>query len=103
MPKPYTATHDWVAATNVDVPPGRARMAFTRGTMRVAVDTKVEVLDVYCRQCRRPFDAVEGQPCAAADNRDHLIGGPTGERKKRKHNHDCTLLGCDVGPAAASG
>jgi hypothetical protein len=63
---------------------GQARQADRRGTIRIAKETKVEVLEVYCVQCRRPFEDVEGQSCIAAQSREHLIGGPIGERKKRK-------------------
>lgn len=83
MSHPYTADHIWVGATHVELSPNLAKQANRRGTVRVAADTKVDVLDVYCSQCRRPYDAVAGRPCPAAENRDHLIGGPTGERKKR--------------------
>lgn len=47
-------------------------------------DTKIDVMEVYCGQCRRPYDAVCEKDCEAAESKDHLIGGPTGERKKRK-------------------
>lgn len=90
MAHPYTADHIWVGATLVTLPPNLAKQADRRGTVRVPADTKVEVLELYCGQCRRPYDAVAGQPCPAAENRDHLIGGPTGERKKRKHGHTTT-------------
>lgn len=101
MPQAYSDDHVWVVATELQIPDNLVKHAKRRGTVRLAVpdgSLKAEVLDIYCHQCRRPYDAVAGQPCAAAENRDHLIGGPTGERKKRKHPyHDCAEFGCDVG------
>lgn len=92
MARLYSRDHVYVGATYVELSQSLARTAKRRGTARIPADTKVEVLEVICIQCRRPFDAVDGKPCAAADDttRDHLIGGPsgssaTGERKKRKH------------------
>lgn len=92
----YSQDHKWVAATNVPLVEKLAKHAQRRGTVRVPQDTKVDVLEVMCAQCRRPYDDVAGQPCIAAVNRDHLIGGPTGERKKRSHHHDCELVGCEA-------
>lgn len=98
MSQPYSQDHLWVAATTITLKDNLARQADRRGTVRIPETTKVDVLDVYCEHCRRPYDAVAGQACIAATEkgREHLIGGPTGERKKRKHNHDCALVGCDV-------
>lgn len=80
----YTSDHQWVGATTVSLTSSHAAQADRRGTLRIPRETKVEVLEVYCDQCKRPYDAVNGQACVASENRDHLIGGPTGERKKRK-------------------
>lgn len=84
MSQPYTMNHIWVGAAHVPLAPSVAGNAERRGTARVPKDTKVEILAVYCSQCRRPYDAVSDKPCVAAVNRDHLVGGPTGERRKRK-------------------
>ncbi len=92
----YSQDHKWVAATNVPLAENLAKHAARRGTVRVPKEVKVDVLDVTCDQCRRRYSDVSGAPCAAAINRDHLIGGPTGERKKRIHaHHDCALVGCE--------
>lgn len=100
--KAYSQDHKWVAATNVPLAENLARHAQRRGTVRVPKETKVDVLDVICDQCRRRYSDVAGRPCIAAENRDHLIGGPTGERKKRGHlHHDCEEVGCD--PAEIEG
>lgn len=97
MSNPYTADHQWVGATHVPLNPTQAKQGARRGTVRVAETTKVDILDVYCAQCRRPYDAVNGRPCEASENRDHLIGGPTGERAKRTHPyHDCEKYGCTL-------
>lgn len=98
----YSADHVWVGATYVTLPKNLARQAEKRGTVRLPEQTKVDILEVVCTQCRRPYDDIAGQPCEAAENRDHLIGGPTGERKKRKHPyHDCSETGCTLGPNVA--
>lgn len=109
MGQNYSADHRFVAATYVEVPSRLAGQAAKRGTIRLQQQTKVDILEVVCIQCRRPFDAVEGQPCEAAkaETRDHLMGGTagssaTGERKKRSHPyHDCGAVGCTLGHSAA--
>lgn len=59
-------------------------------------DLKVDALDVYCGECKRPYDDVADQACEAAESNEHLRGGPlNGERAKRKHRyHDCEELRC---------
>ncbi|MEU8272589.1 hypothetical protein AB0B89_36250, partial [Sphaerisporangium sp. NPDC049002] len=59
-------------------------------------EVRIDVIETYCEQCRRPYDDVVGEPCIAADTTVHLRGGPIGERKKRIHRHNCELLGCAV-------
>ena len=96
MPQAVSRTHRWVVAAVVGLPDGLAAQAHRRGTARLPGATKIDVLEVYCGQCRRPYEVVAGAGCEAAESRDHLIGGPTGERAKRKHTHDCTLVGCEM-------
>lgn len=97
MPRVISAQHQWVAATEVDLDERRARRARNRGTVRVAADTKVEVMEVYCAMCRRSFDDAADTPCSAAESTEHLRGGPIGERAKRKHpHHDCAAVGCEL-------
>jgi hypothetical protein len=72
-----------VVAATVVLPDKLAGQAHRRGTVRVPEATKIEVMDTYCCQCMRSYDDVIETPCIAATDRDHLIGGPTGERKKR--------------------
>lgn len=106
MPRVITDQHQWVAATTIDVNEHLARRGSSRGTMRVPADTAVDVLEVYCAMCKRPYEDVADRPCSAAAGTEHLRGGPIGERKKRKHTHDCEQVGCDLltaATAAASG
>lgn len=84
MPQAVSRTHKWVVAATVDIPAGLAAQAFRRGTARLPEKTKIDVLEVYCGKCRRPFERVAEDDCEAAESKDHLIGGPTGERAKRK-------------------
>lgn len=83
MADALTATHRWVSAAAIAVTENVAAQADRRGTFRVAERTKVVSLEVYCDQCRKPYKRVAGSDCEAFESRDHLIGGPTGERKKR--------------------
>lgn len=83
MPDQTLPDHKWVGASNVPLDERAARRADRRGSVRVAVETKVEVLEVYCLNCRRPYEDVVGEPCVMTH---WLHGGPIGERKKRKGN-----------------
>jgi hypothetical protein len=89
-------THVWVGAVTIPLDGRSAASAHRRGTYKVNLDTAVDILDVYCSQCKRSFADIGGQiQCPAAESNDHLIGGPTGTRKLRKHDHDCDLHGCE--------
>lgn len=90
-----SATHTWVAAATVELDERQAKRAVLRHSVRIPAELKIDVLETYCAECRRPYDDVAGEPCIAATNNEHLRGGPIGERKKRKHHHRCDLLGCD--------
>jgi hypothetical protein len=98
MPKRIiSAEHVWGGAAIVRLDPKNASKAVLRGYVDCDVDTRFQVLEVYCLQCRRPYDAVADRPCEAAEvkGNDALIGGPTGERRKRIHSHhDCERYGC---------
>ena len=76
--------HTWVAATTVELTERKARLALVRGSTRLPESSRLRVQEVYCVDCRRPYEDVHGEPCIAADNNEHLRGGPIGERKKRK-------------------
>lgn len=91
-----TGGHVWVAAATVALDTRQAKRAVLRHSVWFtgSVPQKIDVLEVYCRLCRRPWDDVADELCVAASTTEHLRGGPIGERKKRKHNHNCSLLGC---------
>lgn len=84
LPRAVSRTHRWVVAAVIGLPDTLAAQAFRRGTARLPSATKIEVLETYCAQCRRPYERVVDVDCEAAESKDHLIGGPTGERAKRK-------------------
>jgi hypothetical protein len=104
MPRVITEEHQFVAAVTVDVTPQQAQFGARRGVIRLTAGLKVDVLDLYCAMCRRPWDDVADQPCSAYASTEHLRGGPLGERKKRKHHqhHDCEAAGCDRAPLTAA-
>lgn len=112
MPKKLaTEQHVWVGAAYVSLTGAQAKWAVLRHSVRIPERFKVDVAEVFCLECRRPYDDVFDEPCIAATTNEHLRGGPIGERKKRAHHkHNCELLGCDVPepgdtgpPAAATG
>lgn len=72
--------HDWVGAAYLPLDEKQAKHAERRGSVRMPETTKVEVLEVTCGRCRRPYPEVVGQPCVQTH---WLHGGPIGERKKR--------------------
>ncbi len=85
-----------MAAATVGLSLKQARHALLRHSVRLPKQIRIDVLDIYCDQCRRTFDDVCDEPCIAATTAEHLRGGPIGERKKRAHHkHNCELLGCD--------
>lgn len=96
MPMPeYSENHVWVVANIHEVTPKQAYRAYLRHSIRVQ-DARLDVLETYCKQCRRPWEDVADQPCEAASGNEHLRGGPIRERKKRKHRHDCGAFGCEM-------
>lgn len=101
MPKAeYSENHVWVAAATVGLDNKQALHAYLRHSVRIPQEFKINVLDVYCEQCRRPWDDVVNELCEAYVSNEHLRGGPIGVRKKRKHEHRCDLLGCNTGMTA---
>lgn len=90
--------HRWVVAATVEVDVRSARRAVLRGSIRLPEKVRIDALEVYCENCRRPWDDVLDEPCESATSTEHLRGGPIGVRKKRKqfrHQHDCTRYGCE--------
>ena len=100
------ADHVWIGGS-IEVPldSQQAAMAGRRGSIRLRRDAEIRILEVYCRVCCRGWkDAADGS-CEAAENNDHLIGGPTGRRRPRTHTHDCVAYGCSgtgISPAVAA-
>ncbi|KWX02229.1 hypothetical protein LI90_3272 [Carbonactinospora thermoautotrophica] len=90
-------THEWVVDATIDVDEKTARYANFRGSFRTKAQQRIDVLDVRCKLCRRSIDDVADQPCEAKIDNSHLIGGPIGERKKRKRgNIDPNAPGCEL-------
>lgn len=77
-------THDWVGAALVQLDDKTAKRADLRGSYRTKEEEKIDVLDVYCRECKRPYTDVALEPCSAKVDNTHLIGGDPGVRAKRK-------------------
>lgn len=90
----YSEFHLWVAAATIDLDDRQAKRAVLRHSVRIPKELKINVLEVYCAQCMRPWDDVCDEPCEAFYSNEHLRGGPIGQRKKRKHEHDCKSVGC---------
>ena len=87
MPKRITdpeAHHVFAANTCMSLTPAEAAHASLRQSLRVKQQVfAVDPLSLYCVLCRRTYDDVADMPCEAAVSNEHLIGGPTGTRKKR--------------------
>jgi hypothetical protein len=77
-------SHVWVVAAEIEVTPKIAKTADYRGSFKAAEGQRIDALEVYCRGCRRPYDEVTGQDCAAKIDNRHLIGGDQSTRAKRK-------------------
>lgn len=81
---PMDLSHTWVVAAEIQVEPRIASIADFRGSFKTGAGQRVDALEVYCKGCRRPYDAVKGQDCAEKVDNQHLIGGDQSTRKKRK-------------------
>ena len=61
------AGHRWVGAALVDLGRGehstRAERAARTGRYVLTTDTRVDVLEVYCADCRTPYAASYSEPC----------------------------------------
>src|SRR4051812_5807187 len=94
MGAPITRHHQWVGATHVPLDTRQARYASNRGSVRIGEAVKLDILEVYCLQCKRGMDGAPAE-CRAAEGTEHLRGGPIGIRQSRKHPwHDCDLYAC---------
>jgi hypothetical protein len=72
--------HLWVHAATIPVNMRDAAYGNRRGVYRVPANTKVNVHDTYCEQCRKPYNEVSGKPCILTP---WIHGGPIGTRKPR--------------------
>ena len=73
--------HQWVAATNIPVTIPQAEETLRRGWTKFSMrDEKIEVLEVSCAVCRRPYADSKDENCVIGV---HLRGGPIGTRKRR--------------------
>lgn len=77
-------SHVWVVAAEIEVTPKIASIADYRGSFKATEGQRVDALEVYCKGCRRPYDEVRGDDCAAKIDNTHLIGGDQSRRAKRK-------------------
>ncbi|MFJ5143035.1 hypothetical protein [Streptomyces sp. NPDC088707] len=75
--------HVWIVAAEIKVEERLAKLADFRGSFTTAADTRVDALEVYCRNCRRPYESVAGADCEAQVDNRHLIGGDQSVRAKR--------------------
>lgn len=85
MPRKITAQHQWVIAATIGVEEPIARKGVQRGVVRIAAETKIDVMETYCAMCRKTYEDVADIPCSAAVGTEHLRGGPIGVRAKRGH------------------
>ncbi|MEV0254758.1 hypothetical protein AB0H82_10920 [Streptomyces sp. NPDC050732] len=76
--------HKWVVAAEITVEEAVARVADFRGSFKTKVEQRIDALDTYCRNCRRPFADVSDYDCEALVDNRHLIGGDQSVRAKRK-------------------
>jgi hypothetical protein len=76
--------HQWVVAAEIPVDESVARIADFRGSFKTKVEQRIDALDTYCRNWRRPFTDVSGYDCEALVDNRHLIGGDQSVRAKRK-------------------
>jgi len=75
--------HAWVIAAELPVSAEVAKYADFRGSFKTKTEQRVNALEVYCKECRRPFEDVADEECAAKVDNRHLIGGDQRVRAKR--------------------
>jgi hypothetical protein len=91
MPERVDDGHVWVGAATFALPSTVVRQAFKRGTFRLRRDLKVAIEEVYCGGCRKTYAKAAGKSCEARESREHLIGGPIGDQRKRREPDESTL------------
>ncbi|MFD9248402.1 hypothetical protein [Streptomyces bottropensis] len=75
--------HVWIVAAEIKVEERVAKLADFRGSFNTVAGTRVDALEVYCRNCRRPYEDVAEVDCEAMLDNRHLIGGDQTQRAKR--------------------
>lgn len=56
--------HRWVVATTIDVEPHKAEEAHVRERLTLSGKVVVDVLEVYCDHCRKPYEPeLREEPC----------------------------------------
>ncbi|MGW9438639.1 hypothetical protein [Streptomyces sp. NPDC055607] len=89
MPPASTAGPDtslapvWIVAAEIKVEGRIAKVADFRGSFTAMKDTRVDALEAYCRNCRRPYESVAADDCEALTDHRHLIGNDRAVRAKR--------------------
>lgn len=58
-------THVWIVAAEIKVEERVAKLADFRGSFTTVEGTRVDALEVYCRNCRRPYEDVADNDCEA--------------------------------------
>ncbi|MFB7411350.1 hypothetical protein ACFCZ2_29620 [Streptomyces sp. NPDC056202] len=76
-------SHVWIVAAEIKVEDRIAKIADFRGSFTAVRDTRVDALEVCCRNCRRPYESVAAVDCEALIDNRHLIGGDQSVRAKR--------------------
>ncbi|MGW0757153.1 hypothetical protein ACWD1Y_11795 [Streptomyces sp. NPDC002814] len=76
--------HVWIVAAEIKVEERVAKLADFRGSFTTVAGIRVDALEVYCRNCRRPYEDVSETDCEALIDNRHLIGGDQSQRAKRK-------------------
>ncbi|MFD4933400.1 hypothetical protein [Streptomyces virginiae] len=76
--------HVWIIAAEIKVEERVAKLADFRGSFTTVEGTRIDALEVYCRNCRRPYEDVADIDCEAQVDNRHLIGGDQSQRAKRK-------------------
>lgn len=84
-----TMPHEWVGAGLLLLDRKRAEQATKSGKVTIVSRLTVDILDVYCRKCRRTFAEAKSDICALGSQH---IGGP------RKQPDPLTLDTSDAWP-----
>jgi hypothetical protein len=98
MPRAILSTqHVWVGAFTVGLSQEDAAGVADAKDQVALYATPVDIIDVYCGQCRRPYTEVAEEQCTAAGSTEHLRGGPEhgARRKRRCDRHQMLYKDCE--------